>query len=341
MTNATPYLSIIIPIYNSEEFISICIDSIINQTSDMWELILVDDGSTDNSGEICDSYAKNDYRINVIHTENHGASHARNIGIKQARGKWISFIDSDDWVSNKYVQTLIENEDNSDIVFFNVCITYPNGQQIIKKNPETVSQTKEQIEKTIMMLQYGNNDNVFGWTFSKFIKRSVIQNNNILFNERMTLHEDEDFTLKVCQNINSLKIIDHLLYHYQIREGSLTYKGFIAKDKLILADALETDTLNISYAPLIEKRLLRINELRIDYFLDHIDFNNFKKISYSLYKYFHRCPQSWGYTNHQDIVYIMNHRFWITCLQLYSILIIHKLLYLWTKVPTKYKALMR
>lgn len=99
-------ISVIVPVYNVEKYLSRCIDSILSQTFTDFELLLVDDGSTDKSGEICDEYAKTDARIKVFHTENRGVSAARNLGIKEASADWISFVDSDDWVEDKYLSDL-------------------------------------------------------------------------------------------------------------------------------------------------------------------------------------------------------------------------------------------
>ena len=99
-------ISVIVPVYNVEKYLNKCIDSIINQTYKNLEIILVDDGSQDSSGKICDEYTKKDNRIKVIHKENGGVSSARNIGLNNATGEWIAFIDADDWVDEEYLQTL-------------------------------------------------------------------------------------------------------------------------------------------------------------------------------------------------------------------------------------------
>lgn len=96
----TPLISIIIPVYKAEKYLHCCVDSVLAQSFTNFELILIDDGSPDNSGTICDEYAKQDRRIKVFHQENQGVSAARNLGIEQAKGEWIAFIDSDDWVEN-------------------------------------------------------------------------------------------------------------------------------------------------------------------------------------------------------------------------------------------------
>ena len=99
-------ISIVIPVYNVQDYIKKCLDSILSQTFSDLEIILVDDGSTDLSGRICDYYSENDKRIKVIHTANGGLSEARNVGIKNATSEWITFIDSDDYVSSDYIEYL-------------------------------------------------------------------------------------------------------------------------------------------------------------------------------------------------------------------------------------------
>ena len=117
-----PKLSVIVPIYNVEQYIHKCVDSILNQNFKDFELILVDDGSPDSCGKICDEYAQKDERVKVIHKVNGGLSDARNFGLEKAKGEYVSFIDSDDWVDeNIYSESLKYMEENDlDIVCFDV-----------------------------------------------------------------------------------------------------------------------------------------------------------------------------------------------------------------------------
>ena len=103
-----PLVSVIIPIYNTEKFLPLCISSVLNQTLTDIEVLLVNDGSTDGSGKICDEYACKDQRIQVIHTLNQGVSHARNQGLETAKGEYIAFMDSDDWIETKPVWLLAD-----------------------------------------------------------------------------------------------------------------------------------------------------------------------------------------------------------------------------------------
>ena len=124
-------ISIIIPVYNVEKYLRKCLDSIINQTYKKLEIILIDDGSTDNSGKICEEYAKKDDRIIVIHKENAGVSSARNRGIELANGKYIGFIDSDDWIEENMYETLYQN-----LLQFDVDISMCN-YSIIRNHKKT------------------------------------------------------------------------------------------------------------------------------------------------------------------------------------------------------------
>lgn len=117
LTDMNSIISIIIPVYNAEKTLSRCVNSILNQTFQDWELLLIDDGSTDRSGELCDEYASKDQRIKVFHKTNGGVSSARNIGLDYAKGEWITFIDSDDYIYDN-IFDLIPSY-NEDLLIFN------------------------------------------------------------------------------------------------------------------------------------------------------------------------------------------------------------------------------
>ena len=136
----TPDVSILIPVYNEEVYLPRCLDSIVGQTLQSWELLLVDDGSTDRSGSICDSYAARDSRIRVIHQENAGISAARNAGLAAAAGKYIGFVDSDDWIAPEMFQRLltIAGETDCPLVMCDARTVYADG----RSEPDTITQLK-------------------------------------------------------------------------------------------------------------------------------------------------------------------------------------------------------
>lgn len=118
LLDGKPQISVIIPVYNVELYLRKCLDSVLNQTYRNLEIILVDDGSTDNSGAICDEYSEKDARIQVYHTENRGLSAARNLGLNETNGEWIGFVDSDDWIDPDLFQRAIDSICTADILCF-------------------------------------------------------------------------------------------------------------------------------------------------------------------------------------------------------------------------------
>lgn len=118
MENKRPTVSVIVPVYRAEEYLNRCVDSILAQTFTDFEVILVDDGSPDHCGEICDDYARRDPRVRAFHKENGGVSSARNMGLNHAQGEWIAFVDADDWVLSHYLETILVGKD-TDIIITN------------------------------------------------------------------------------------------------------------------------------------------------------------------------------------------------------------------------------
>lgn len=217
-------ISIVIPIYNVENYVEKCLNSVIRQTYNNIEIILIDDGSKDKSKEICDSYARKDKRINVIHKENRGVSSARNTGIEAAKGNYITFIDSDDYIDEDYIEKLyglcIKN--NSDIVICGVKDEDCDGN-IVKQSKEIkVNLNKKDFLKELLNQQY-----FFTVCWAKFYKRDII--GNIRFNENMKIAEDFDFLYRLLDNVHNVYVdTTEKMYHFLMREGSATKSGFNA-----------------------------------------------------------------------------------------------------------------
>ncbi|HBJ76930.1 MAG TPA: glycosyl transferase [Porphyromonadaceae bacterium] len=275
-------ISIIIPVYNVEPYLHQCIDSILNQTYKDWECILVDDGSTDSSGVICDEYAKKDSRIHVLHTENCGASHARNIGIECANGEWISFVDADDWITKNYVESLCNIKDNVDLIYFPTNQIYEGEDIIIRlPKPETIEGRKN-VEKKLYSLKYGYLGDIFGWTFAKFFKKSIIDKNNIRFVENIIFREDEIFTMDYCRYIYSIKVIDTPLYYYRVRNDGLTAKGMNDSDCINLADNIERNLPYFHNEEFLKKEKQRIADYHVEVYLRKYHLR-------SIYRYVVKC----------------------------------------------------
>lgn len=228
-------VSVIVPIYKVEDYLKRCIDSIVEQTYENLEIILVDDGSPDNCGAICDEYAKQDSRIKVIHKENGGLSSARNAGIRVATGEYISFIDSDDWVEKDFIQKLREAlvRENSDMSACLFCRIKENEGSRTEFNENIEVITDEKFYNVLSVNSYA------GYATNKLFKRDIIINNNLLFDEKIFNGEDFPFTLEYTKFVNKVSFIKLDLYYYFFRETSIMQTISLSKRFLSLLYARE------------------------------------------------------------------------------------------------------
>ena len=207
-----PIITIIIPIYNAANCIDRCITSIYTQTFTDYEIILVNDGSTDNSAEICRKYAENDSRITFIDKKNGGAGSARNAGIEVATGKYIYFCDANDEISDNLLERIYgeaENK-NADLVVFSVhskIIDSDNGSVI--KEEASFFENKEAFRREFSRLYYEGV--LFGGPINKFFKADLISNNNIRFPD-LRRGQDEIFNMQYYKYVNSCVVIPDSLY---------------------------------------------------------------------------------------------------------------------------------
>lgn len=215
-------LSIIVPVYNTHAYLSTCINSILNQTTDTWELILVDDGSTDGSANMCDIFAQQDSRIHTFHQNNSGASAARNLGINHAQGDFVSFVDSDDWVEPNYVETIIKNMESVEELVFLIRTFYPNGTHHQAALPIGEYHGRNAIEDVIALMHHDRDEDTFGWTANKAHRRSLLTQKKTRFPEEIDYYEDEVFALQYYKQITSLRVIDRPLYNYRYSDHGLT-----------------------------------------------------------------------------------------------------------------------
>ena len=216
-------ISVIVPVYNVERYIHECIDSILNQTFKEFELILIDNGSIDNSGKICDDYGKRDNRIKVIHTENVGVSVARNIGLKAAIGEYIMFIDSDDYIEkctlmNSYS---IAQMYNADIVMFALKLIYEhsnNKDEVVSYNKYDdieIYSNKEVIKKYLT-------HEIRGYVWNRLVKREILIRNNIVFPIGVGYGEDIFVTLETISAAQKVVLMNEAMYNYRQRKDSMS-----------------------------------------------------------------------------------------------------------------------
>lgn len=225
-------LSVIVPVYNVEQYIERCIESIRNQTLKEIELILVDDGSKDKSGLLCDQAAEQDLRIKVIHQENTGQGIARNAALKIARGDYIAFVDSDDYVEKETYQKIIEQMElnGSQLGCFGYSQDNQNGEIVYRAKIAQKVYKSEEIKKKFILHFFGDDpkeDDLRGVSACMSVyKRDVIEKNAIFFqSERKIFSEDTLFNLEYCKYIDSAVAVSESYYHYCLKEDSFT-KGY-------------------------------------------------------------------------------------------------------------------
>lgn len=222
-----PLISVVIPVYKVEAYISECIDSVLEQTYHNLEIILVNDGSPDSCPQICDEYAKQDSRIKVIHKENGGLSDARNAGLEIATGKWVSFIDSDDWIEPEFISTLLDTAKSND-ADISVCAytkVYEGGSSVKISADEDlkVMSSTQAMQDLFTYKKYGG---VMTW--NKLYKTKIFIDNKIKFPVGK-IHEDNFTTYKTYYYANKIAYIDTPLVNYRQRDDSIMGQSFDAR----------------------------------------------------------------------------------------------------------------
>ena len=208
----SPKVSVIVPVYKVEKYLPACIESILAQTFTDFELILVDDGSPDSSGKICDYYAARDSRIRVFHKENGGVSSARNLGIDNARGKWISFVDSDDWVESCFLEEFfIEEVGDLQVQGHKVYDTATNTYFVRENFPSCFCSYGERAWATIESADLLNSTG----PVCKIFRREIVLQNRIYFPEDFSLGEDAVFVLMYWKYVRSFRLISKERYFYR------------------------------------------------------------------------------------------------------------------------------
>ena len=226
--------SFILPVYNVKEFVSRCVDSIERQKDDDYEIIIVDDGSTDGSSDYVDEYSKNHPKIKVVHKENGGLSSARNEGLKYANGEFIIFVDTDDWITDDYLEKVgnaVKAEPDVDIVKFNFYRRFSNGDCAKKEsNLKPGVYTREAIESEILAdaicyEDFTSHKTMLLSAWSHVYSREFIEKNNLKFvSERLVGSEDWVFNISAYSLANKIVALPDCLYNYDERDGSLTQR---------------------------------------------------------------------------------------------------------------------
>ena len=224
--NNTDLISVIIPVYNVEQYLNRCVDSVINQTYKNLEIILIDDGSTDNSGKICDEYALKDNRIKIVHKQNAGVSSARNEGLKIAKGDYVGFVDSDDYIEKDMYEvlhnSLIENKTE-----ISCCDFFAFNKKENKYVPcfDTTINGVLSINETLNT-KSGHGGNLW----SKLYSKKVIS--DIRFNENLSFGEDYMFVMNAFFKAKRIAFSKDAKYYYYYNVNSVTRRQFFKKEYL-------------------------------------------------------------------------------------------------------------
>lgn len=258
-------ISVIVPVYNTEKYLHRCVDSILAQTFTDFELLLIDDGSTDSSGAICDEYAQKDSRVRVFHKENGGVSSARNLGIKNARGEWITFCDSDDYVYSCWLSNY--EVDNNGQKFDLLCQGVKCDKKLQDKDNSNVysfdfaGPIKEGL---LLLFEY----NIIGYVWNKCFKREKIKKYNLRFNLKYNLREDEEFVLRYLNCCETMIIVSRVGYYYFVPNWTAKY---VAKNEYDLRLSLYKSAVDLyenDYNKIIDLYLYMLTIKLYDSFLE-------------------------------------------------------------------------
>jgi glycosyltransferase involved in cell wall biosynthesis len=215
MTTINPIVSIIVPVFNAQKYLNQCIQSVINQSFTNWELILVNDGSSDNSGDICNHYSAVDARIKVIHKRNEGVGAARNDGIDTSSGIYFCFLDADDWLdSNALNEAIMASEKNqADLIQFGCKRISDNGKILTVRTPPDIKIILDD-ENQGHAIQLFDADNSFA-VWGKLIKKEVIEKSKLRFGNKKR-GQDIEFTIELYKHLRTISSIPNPLYNYRV-----------------------------------------------------------------------------------------------------------------------------
>ena len=248
-----PKISIIVPIYNAQKTLERCIDSILNQDYSDFELLLIDDGSKDDSGEICDIYAAKDKRVRVIHKENSGVSASRNLALQEAKGDYLQFLDADDWITPNATRLLAESmeQNHCDMViadFYRVI-----GERLSHKGSIDEDGVLGREEFANHMME-NPADFYYGVLWNKLYKRTIIEKHQLCMNPEISWCEDFMFNLEYIRHCENIFVLQVPIYYYVKTKGSLVSQS------MSLAKTIKTKMMVFEYYTDFYKQVLTEEE---------------------------------------------------------------------------------
>lgn len=241
-----PLVSVIIPVYKVEKYLDTCVDSVLKQTYKNLEIILVDDGSPDQCGLICDSWSKKDQRIKVLHKENGGLSSARNAGMKIAKADYWCFVDSDDWIAVDMIETMMNCfAENVDLVCCGKVIYGENLGTTLTSPKSMCLNSKDAIEKSLFDKDIG----IAAW--GKIYKRSLFT--GVWFPEG-EIHEDAAIMIQIFDRARKIHVINRALYYYRYNKNGISKSEYSTKFDVVLKHNLVNEQYLIRKYPELKKQ---------------------------------------------------------------------------------------
>ena len=270
-----PVLSVIIPVYNRDKFLERCVRSVAASSLKNMEIILIDDGSVDNSGELCDKLAQEDGRISVIHQQNAGVSAARNRGLEKAQGKYFAFVDSDDYIEPDMYEKMVAamEENDVDMVCCGISKEYEDGSGRIEQySNEHQYAHVDAVEALKLLLSVSVPDSISTMLANKIGKKCLQVTNHIFFDESLYECEDGVFWCDYIVTIRKAVILNDVFYHYVIHGNNVSKKWDIDKSKL--SNLIAWDHI-IQKCGTISEQLVCIAESRYQIYLRKLIFETY------------------------------------------------------------------
>lgn len=243
-------ISVIIPVFNVEQYIDKCVKSILDQTFSDFEIILIDDGSDDLSGKICDEYTFADKRIKAFHKRNEGVSSARNLGLENANGEWITFVDPDDWIEKDCFKTILAQAEKNHLD----CIQY-SYKRINSQG--TVFETNTNQTAVLNLDEYIKTNAFTICAWGSLFKKKIAIDNNIRFIKGLKLAEDQIFMLTIIASCKRMQRIPDMFYCYYLNENSATQKSRFV-DICTSITALDTFSYRMKFQSYIDTMILKL-----------------------------------------------------------------------------------
>lgn len=291
-----PMVSVIVPVYKVEAYLPACIDSILAQTFKDFELLLVDDGSPDRCGEICDEYARRDVRVRVFHQSNAGVSAARNVGLEHARGEWVAFVDSDDtYLPNALAFMMGLTNEHIDFVEAGYVACYESGEMFSAER-EPLCQVMDKVG--LLELMYDQERFGYqGYVWNKVLRRSVIKREGLRFAEDITFNEDRLFGVQfLCAMEGDGVFSTTPVYRYVLRTGGAMQRLGQEFNPLFFSDLLAFERMYRCVEPLGNTRLLQMGKdgiyssaYRIRMMAQHFKVDNQREVKKQVFEVCFRC----------------------------------------------------